>query len=65
VLDEEEKNIDQEEELDKLILNYLYSDIMEEVMDLRECKNDLLIVPSSTTRKKKIQITKKTKSGLK
>jgi hypothetical protein len=34
VLDEEEKNIEQEEELDKLILNYLCSNIMEEVMDL-------------------------------
>jgi hypothetical protein len=53
--DEEEKNIEQEEELDKLIINYLCSDIMEEVMDLGECKNDLLIVPGSTTRKRRFK----------
>jgi hypothetical protein len=38
---------------------------MEEVMDLGECKNDLLIVPGFTTRKKKVQTTKKTKFDLK
>jgi hypothetical protein len=55
VLDEEEKNIEQEEEPDKLIINYLCTDIMEEVMDLGECKNDLLIVPGSTTRKRRFK----------
>jgi hypothetical protein len=55
VLDEEEKNIEQEDEPDKLIINYLCSDIMEEVMDLGECKNDLLIVPGSTTRKRRFK----------
>jgi hypothetical protein len=61
-LDEEEKNLEQEEELDKLILNHLCSDIMEEIMDLGECKNDLLIIPGSTSSKKKTKLVKKIKT---
>jgi hypothetical protein len=60
VLDEELEDMEQEEKLDKLILQKLCSDTMEEVMDLGECNNDLLIVPCSTQKKGK---AKKTKPG--
>jgi hypothetical protein len=62
VLDKELEDMEQEEKLDKLILQNLCSDIMEEVMDLGECNNNFLIVPGSTQKKGK---AKKTKPGSK
>jgi hypothetical protein len=53
VLENELKDIQQEEELDKVLLNQLCSDLMEEVMDLEECNNDFLITSGSKTRNKK------------
>jgi hypothetical protein len=62
VLDKELEDMEQEEKLDKLILQNLCSDIMKEVMDLGECNNNFLIVPGSTQKKGK---AKKTKPGSK
>jgi hypothetical protein len=43
VLENELKDFQQEEELDKILLNQLCSNLMEEVMDLEECNNNFLI----------------------
>jgi hypothetical protein len=45
VLENEFLEFKQEEELDKIILNQLCGEIMEEVMDLGECTDDTLIAP--------------------
>jgi hypothetical protein len=53
VLENELKDFQQEEELDKFLLNQLCSDLMEEVIDLEECNDNLLITSGSKTSKKK------------
>jgi hypothetical protein len=62
-MDKELIDLEDDEELDKLLLNQLCCEIMEEVMDLGDCKDDLLITPGSKTRKKKYKHKKKTKSN--
>jgi hypothetical protein len=52
-LESELKDIHQEEELDKVLLNQLCSDLMEEVMDREECNNELLITSGPRTSNKK------------
>jgi hypothetical protein len=50
-----------QEELDKIILNQLCGEIMEEVMYLGECTDDMLTAPGSKTsskRERKILINK-------
>jgi hypothetical protein len=59
VLEHELKELEQEEKLDKLLLNQLCSEIMEEVMDSGECNNELLIASSSRSRKKVSKNSKK------
>jgi hypothetical protein len=54
VLDHELKELEQEEELDKLLLNQLCNEMMEEVMDSGECNNELLISSGSRSRKKNV-----------
>jgi hypothetical protein len=49
----------------KLILSHLCSDIMDEIIDLGECKNDLIIIPGSTSSKKKTKLFKKIKTDSK
>jgi hypothetical protein len=53
VLENELKDFQQEEELEKILLNQICSDLMEELMDLEECNNNLLITSDSKTSKKK------------
>jgi hypothetical protein len=52
-LESELKDIHQEEELDKVLLNQLCSDLMEEVMDREECNNELFITSGPRTSNKK------------
>jgi hypothetical protein len=52
-LENELKELDQEEELDKILLSQLCGEIMEEVMDSGECNEDLLITPNSIPSSKK------------
>jgi hypothetical protein len=53
-MDKEMIYLEDDEELDKLLLNQLCCEITEEVMDLGDCKDDLLITSGSKTRKKEI-----------
>lgn len=52
VLEKEEKELAEEEELDKFILNHLCGEIMEEVMDLRNDQVDR-IAPKTKPKSKK------------
>jgi hypothetical protein len=61
-LENELKDIEQEEDLDKILLNQLCGEIMDEVMDLEECSDDVLTNLGSKTSKKRYK-KKLNKSG--
>ena len=48
LLDKEEKNLPEEEEIDKFILNHLCGEIMDEVMYANSDPNDLTVPLSKT-----------------
>jgi hypothetical protein len=62
ILENELKDIEQEEDLDKKNLNQLCGEIMDEVMDLGECSDDMLTTLGSKTSKKRYK-KKLNKSG--
>jgi hypothetical protein len=53
ILENELNDIEQEEDLDKILLNQLCGELMDEVMDLEECSDDVLTSPGSKTSKKR------------
>jgi hypothetical protein len=51
ILEKELKDIELVEDLDKMLLNQLCGEIMDKVMDLGECFDDLLTTPGSKSSK--------------
>jgi hypothetical protein len=51
ILEKELKDIELVEDLDKMLLNQLCGEIMDKVMDLGECSDDLLTTPGSKSSK--------------